>query len=85
MVSEVVRMLQNAGVGDDITSRIRRIGPATINSSSDRFYEEPDRLIVFEDTQSDNAYRIGIEVGFSQTYASLNRACLWWMEQGKLR
>ncbi|KAK9352993.1 hypothetical protein V1523DRAFT_380627 [Lipomyces doorenjongii] len=83
MVSEVVRLLQNAGVGDDVTSRIRRIGPATIDSSSDRSYKEPDGLIVFEDSESDNAFRIVLEVGFSQTYSSLKRACLWWIEQGE--
>ncbi|KAK9238952.1 hypothetical protein V1525DRAFT_399373 [Lipomyces kononenkoae] len=83
IVSEAIRMLQNAGVGDDVTSRIRRIGPATINSSSDKSYKEPDGLIVFEDSESDNAFRIVLEVGFSQTYSSLKRACLWWIEEGE--
>ncbi|KAJ8104343.1 hypothetical protein POJ06DRAFT_272954 [Lipomyces tetrasporus] len=84
MVNEVVRMLQNAGVGDDVTSRIRRIGhPTVTDSSSKRSYKEPDGLIIFDDGESDNAFRIVLEVGFSQTYASLKRACLWWIEQGE--
>ncbi|KAK9241485.1 hypothetical protein V1506DRAFT_550567, partial [Lipomyces tetrasporus] len=53
------------------------------DSSSKRSYKEPDGLIIFDDGESDNAFRIVLEVGFSQTYASLKRACLWWIEQGE--
>ncbi|KAK9428656.1 hypothetical protein V1505DRAFT_387726 [Lipomyces doorenjongii] len=84
MVNEVVRMLQIAGVGDAILSRIRRAGHVTItNCSRERSYKEPDGLIIFDDGESDNANRIVLEVGFSQTYSSLMRACLRWIEQGE--
>ncbi|KAK9367750.1 hypothetical protein V1509DRAFT_653596 [Lipomyces kononenkoae] len=82
MVNEVVRMLENAGVGDEVTSRIQSGGHETITDSSlARSYKEPDGLIIFEDFKSKNPRRIVLEVGFSQTYASLKRACLWWMNQ----
>ncbi|KAK9311909.1 hypothetical protein V1524DRAFT_370596, partial [Lipomyces starkeyi] len=51
------------------------------NSSFERSYKELDGLIIFDDGESDNVYRIVLEVGFSQTYSSLKRACLWWIEQ----
>ncbi|KAK9360374.1 hypothetical protein V1504DRAFT_392621, partial [Lipomyces starkeyi] len=43
--------------------------------------KEPDGLIIFDDGESDNVNRIVLEVGFSQTYSSLRRACLWWIVQ----
>ncbi|KAK9313934.1 hypothetical protein V1524DRAFT_434575 [Lipomyces starkeyi] len=50
MVDEAVRMLQNAGVGNDVTTRIQNAGhETTANSSRKRSYKEPDGLIIFQD------------------------------------
>ncbi|KAK9358511.1 hypothetical protein V1504DRAFT_460835 [Lipomyces starkeyi] len=82
MVDEVVRMLQNAGVGNDVTSRIQNAGhETTANSSRKRSYKEPDGLIIFDDVECIDARRIAFELGFSQSYSSLRRATLWWIEQ----
>ncbi|KAK9386018.1 hypothetical protein V1515DRAFT_616756 [Lipomyces mesembrius] len=67
MVVEAVRVMRNADVSDDVISRS---------------YKEPDGLIVFEGGGIDRR-RIALEVGFSQSYSSLRRATLWWIEQKK--
>ncbi|KAK9238112.1 hypothetical protein V1525DRAFT_387833 [Lipomyces kononenkoae] len=62
MVNEVIRMLQNAGVGDDITSRIQSGGNVTIvGDFRGRSYKEPDGLIIFEDRESKNVNRIALK------------------------
>ncbi|KAK9345939.1 hypothetical protein V1522DRAFT_429189 [Lipomyces starkeyi] len=67
MVDEAVRMLQNAGVGNDVTTRIQNAGhETTANSSRKRSYKEPDGLIIFQDGEWRDGRRIAFELGFSQ-------------------
>ncbi|KAK9358390.1 hypothetical protein V1504DRAFT_461218, partial [Lipomyces starkeyi] len=47
MVDEAVRILQKAGVANDVTSRIQNAGhETTANSSRKKSYKEPDGLII---------------------------------------
>ncbi|KAK9236432.1 hypothetical protein V1525DRAFT_444409 [Lipomyces kononenkoae] len=65
MVAESVRVMRNAGVSDDVISRVQKAGH--LRSSS----------------HSRGSRKIALEVGFSQSYPSLHRATLWWIEQKK--
>ncbi|KAK9312238.1 hypothetical protein V1524DRAFT_418303 [Lipomyces starkeyi] len=55
----------------------------TANSSRKRSYQEPDGLIIFDEVECIDARRIAFELGFSQSYSSLRRATLWWIEQNE--
>ncbi|KAK9368127.1 hypothetical protein V1509DRAFT_670410 [Lipomyces kononenkoae] len=82
MVEEAVRVMRKAGVSDDVISRVQKAGQLTTSAhsgSSRKSYKEPDGLIVFEGGGADRR-RIALEVGFAQTYSSLRRATLWWIE-----
>ncbi|KAK9365036.1 hypothetical protein V1509DRAFT_612899 [Lipomyces kononenkoae] len=84
MVDEARRVMHIAGVSDDVISRIRKAGPVTRTSLyRGKSHKEPDGLIEFKDPASIHAGRIALEVGFSQSYSSLQRATLWWIEQKK--
>ncbi|KAK9372461.1 uncharacterized protein V1513DRAFT_433764 [Lipomyces chichibuensis] len=85
MVDEAGKVMRNAGVSDDVISRVQNVGHLTTSSHSLRSrksYKEPDGLIVFEGGDIDRR-RIALEVGFSQSCSSLRRATLWWIEQKK--
>ncbi|KAK9368016.1 hypothetical protein V1509DRAFT_640255 [Lipomyces kononenkoae] len=65
-----------------VISRIKRSGNLTTSTSSrKKSYKEPDGLIIFDDLECANPHRIVFELGFSQSYSSLRRATLWWIER----
>ncbi|KAK9431759.1 hypothetical protein V1505DRAFT_367796 [Lipomyces doorenjongii] len=84
MVDEAVRVMRNAGVSNQATSRIQNAGHLTRSAITRRkSYKEPNGLIIFDDDECIDPGRIAFELGFSQSYSSLRQATLWWMEQKK--
>ncbi|KAJ8104340.1 hypothetical protein POJ06DRAFT_285280 [Lipomyces tetrasporus] len=84
MVDEAVRVMRNAGVSNHVTSRIHNAGHLTTSTIySRKSYKEPDGLIIFDDDddESIDPSRIAFELSVSQSYSSLRRATLWWIEQ----